>query len=493
MRQIQFRMLRCALIGLMFACATFFVSAVLADDSQPDKSFAELQVDLVQKAKQSRKVTKILNPPSKPEENTLDTGKDRQKAAENRKLVSDFLRRYLFAQTTSLSELSRLPEIRKEIQEDYCQLAGKNKEPAAMEFVNGYTSSVMHAICNGALDASMKNGDLKSVIVVQPSVRDRNNKLRLVQSVDDLRTGDQLFNLAGDAVDPRTISKLVPSQNDFHPAAKLNAMLVLSDLNDTQPKRNKPETAVPRSQTRQDLIAYLEFPEVLSDVLLVGVLTGMQRHAHKLLDSEQKKRVAKVVSKLVKAQSVSGRNPTAAAWIRRQAVDILGQLKVDRTEEFLLKAIEDKSEPVAFRISAVDAVSGLDLSGLQSESINRFAEALAQLAMDACQEEISAAMSPRSSFSPDRLGMRLEAAQRVILGSGEGDKSSLMNVASEKERQSLQKLLEALKTVKEQIRPLTVSSDRKQIDSVLRKSVQDLNQLATSEKEEKPPQTAEKR
>jgi hypothetical protein len=217
-----------------------------------------------------------------------------------------------------------------------------------------------------------------------------------------------------------------------------------------------------------DLIAYLESPEILSDTLLVGALTGMQRHAHESLDSEQKKRIAKVVLKLVNPQMVSGRNPAAGLWIRRQAIDILGQLALPKTENFLLKVIEDGDEPVPLRIAAVDAVGQLKLEDLTTASISRFAAGLAQLAADACWEELAAARSPRSSFSPDRLRMRLMAVQSALLGSGEDSGNGLMAIAPAEEGKSLEQLVNALKTVDGQIQTLTVTSDRKRIEDLVR-------------------------
>ena len=345
------------------------------------------------------------------------------------------------------------------------------------------TSSVMHALCNGVLDATVTGGDQQSVIVIQESIRDSNNQLRVVRTVGDLKSGDRIFNLAGDLIERSEITELAPSATDFHPAVKLNAMLVLGDLNDKQPRKGRPETAEPRLNTQMDLIAYLESPGILSDTLLVGALTGMQRHAHESLDSEQKKRIAKVVLKLVNPQMVSGRNPAAGLWIRRQAIDILGQLALPKTENFLLKVIEAENEPVPLRIAAVEAVGQLKLDGLTPASISRFAAGLAQLAADACKEELAAAMSPRSSFSPDRLRMRLMAVQSALLGSGEDSGNGLMAIAPAEEGKSLEQLVDTLKTVDGQIQTLTAASGRKQVAVVLRKSVQDFNRFTEVDQE----------
>ena len=331
--------------------ATRYVSAQTAKNASPRKTWATLEVDKAQQSKNKGNVRNILRNPREPVN------------AENIAILENYLRRYFFARMTPEGNLSELPQYRLETRER-CGWTGSKDTSDAGEEMNRITSSVMHALCNGVLDATVTSGDQPSVIgviVIQESVRDSNNQLRVVRTVSDLKSGDRIFNLAGDLIERSEITELAASATDFHPAVKLNAMLVLGDLNDKQPRKGRPETAEPRLNTQMDLIAYLESPEILSDTLLVGALTGMQRHAHESLDSEQKKRIAKVVLKLVNPQMVSGRNPAAGLWIRRQAIDILGQLALPKTEKFLLKVIEDKNEPVPLRIAAVEAVGQLKL------------------------------------------------------------------------------------------------------------------------------------
>lgn len=447
-----------------------YSSAQAAKNASPRKTWATLEVDKAQQSKNERNVRNILRKP------TVLINE------ENTEILEKYLRRYFFARMTLEGNLSELPQYRLETRER-CGWTGSKDTSDAGEEMNRITSSVMHALCNGVLDATVTGGDQQSVIVIQESIRDSNNQLRVVRTVGDLKSGDRIFNLAGDLIERSEITELAPSATDFHPAVKLNAMLVLGDLNDKQPRKGRPETAEPRLNTQMDLIAYLESPGILSDTLLVGALTGMQRHAHESLDSEQKKRIAKVVLKLVNPQMVSGRNPAAGLWIRRQAIDILGQLALPKTENFLLKVIEAENEPVPLRIAAVEAVGQLKLDGLTPASISRFAAGLAQLAADACKEELAAAMSPRSSFSPDRLRMRLMAVQSALLGSGEDSGNGLMAIAPAEEGKSLEQLVDTLKTVDGQIQTLTAASGRKQVAVVLRKSVQDFNRFTEVDQE----------
>ena len=203
-----------------------------------------------------------------------------------------------------------------------------------MERLNEFISAMMYALCNGVFDAVTEDSGTQKVIVVQRSdlingnwsggIRNRNDKLRLVRSKNDLTSRDQVFSLSGDLIEQTKITQLTPSETDFHPAVKLNAMLVLRDLNDTQPKKGKPETAIPRNQTQRDLIAYLEAADDLSDISLIGALCGIERHVKLQPIPELQSRIARVVAPIADIRQGSTRSDAAATWIRRKAVDILG-------------------------------------------------------------------------------------------------------------------------------------------------------------------------
>ena len=339
------------------------------------KTFAELTVDKAQQSKNERKVRDILRKPKEPIN------------AENIDLLENFLRRYFFARMTREATFTELPQYREETRERCGWTA--SKDSAAGEEMNRITSSLMHSLCNGVLVAEGSAGT-QQVIVLQGSIRDQNDRLRIVRSKRDLKSDDQIFNLAGDPVAQNTITELAPSTTDFHPAVKLNAMLVLGDLNDVQP-RGRVE-AKPRVNTQRDLIAYLESPEKLSETLLVGALSGLQRHAHDALDPERKKRIAKVVANLADAKTVSGRNAAAGLWIRRQAIDLLGQLGLAGERNIyvgkLYQIIRNQQNPLAIRVAAADALRKIDLTGLPAGVVGKLAQSLTQLAVDTCETEL---------------------------------------------------------------------------------------------------------
>ena len=458
-----------------------------AQDAQVGKKSAELKIDKKAESELSKSnIKKVLQSPTyEVQEEDFD-------------LLEKYLRKFYVPQMTNIetAALTKLPKSREQIKE-WCRWTGFKKKTDVMEQMNHITSSLMHALCNGVLVAEGGAGT-QQVFVLQGSIRDQNDRLRIVRSKRDLKSDDRIFNLAGDPVAQNTITELAPSTTDFHPAVKLNAMLVLGDLNDVQP-RGRVE-AKPRVNTQRDLIAYLESPEQLSDTLLVGALSVLQRHAHDALDPSRKARIAKVVANLVDAQAVSGRNAAAGLWIRRQAIDLLGQLGLAGERNIyvgkLYQIIRNQQNPLAIRVAAADALRKIDLTGLPAGVVGKLAQSLTQLAVDTCETELTEASTPRRSFSADRLRMRLATVRQAVTGGGEPAEGGLMAVATEEEQKTLQELINVLQTVETQVQTLNAASNREQIEFVLGESVRGLSSLtpSDSDKKEKPtaPQTAEK-
>ncbi len=189
---------------------------------------------------------------------------------------------------------------------------------------------------------------------------------------------------------------------------------------------------------------------------------------------------------------MTARDPSVVIWVRRQAIDTLAQLK-PKNEKIFLRVIENANEPVQLRIAAVEAVQKLNLTNLSPGSIDRFAKGLAQLAVDICEEERAAAITPRSSFSPDRIRMRIAALQNILLYGGDDTTKGLLAIAPAADADILTQLADTLKKISVQIQVLSAATDRKQIDGALRENINDLQIFLKTDEDEKAssPQTAE--
>ncbi len=482
----------------LFFVALFPAALLAGQQNGGDQAFAELVVDESQKSKERSKVEPILRRPG----SEFDLGhRDENEEKLNQEILEDFFRRYFLARMTNASKIGQLPQIRGEVR-DKCA-ASKNKSNV-MDELNQITSGMMHALCNGVLQTTDASGQTQQVIVIQESVRDQNDQLRLVQAKDDLVAKDQVFDLSGRPVAQSNIATLAPAEADFHPAVKLNAMLVLRDLNDKQPKKGKPQTAEPRVNTQRDLIAYLESSEKLSDILLIGALSGIARHAEFEQDSNRKNRIATVVAAVVDLPGAAGRSDDAAGWIRRQAVDILGNIGLpgngSRYVAKLYKIIRDEKEPLPLRIAAAEALRKMDLSRLPDGVMEKLTRSLTQLASDACDYEIVEQLRQNRPFSKPRLQHRLAAVRLAVTGDLQGEATDggqmaggLMAVATDEDQASLQKLLTEIQKIETRLSTLAATTPSNQVEDLLQESVRGLKGLQVTEDGPQPPapQTAE--
>ncbi|MDG2207436.1 MAG: hypothetical protein P8K78_05985 [Pirellulales bacterium] len=487
---------------LFFSTILFPFLALQAEDNPSQKIFEELVVDSDQKKIDRAKVKYILGKSGERYDlEYKEKDKDTEKEKSNQEILQDFLRRYFLARMTKVSNLNQLPQMREEVREKAADSKGKSD---VMDAFNQITSGMMHAMCNGVLDATTPNGTQK-VIVIQESVRDSNNKLRVVRIKDDLKRGkDKVFSLAGDLIKHAEISGLAPSKTDFHPAVKLNAMLVLRDLNDKQPQKNKPKTASPRTSTQLDLVAYLESIDGLSDILLVGALSGIERHVDFEQDPSRRDRIAKVVTAVIDLPKGTGRSDDAVGWIRRQAVDILGKLRLpgegDAYVEKLDEIIINTMEPLPLRIAAAEALRKMDLSRLPDGTIEKLTQSLTQLASDACDYEIVEQLRQNRPFSKPRLQHRLAAVRLTVTGDLQGQATDggqmaggLMAVATDEDQAALQKLLTEIQKIETRLNTLAATTPSNQVEDLLQESVRGLKGLQVTEDTPQPtaPQTAE--
>ncbi|MEE2781548.1 MAG: hypothetical protein VX431_05025, partial [Planctomycetota bacterium] len=278
----------------------------------------------------------------------------------------------------------------------------------------------------------------------------------------------------------------------------------LRDLNDKQPKKGKPQTAEPRVNTQRDLIAYLESSEKLSDILLVGALSGIARHAEFEQDSNRKNRIAKVVAAVVDLPGAAGRSDDAAGWIRRQAVDILGNIGLPGNGNGyvakLYKIIRDEKEPLPLRIAAAEALRKMDLSRLPDGVMEKLTQSLTQLASDACDYEIVEQLRQNRPFSKPRLQHRLAAVRLAVTGDLQEEATDggqmaggLMAVATDEDQASLQKLLTEIQKIETRLSTLAATTPSNQVEDLLQESVRGLKGLQVTEDGPQPtaPQTAE--
>jgi hypothetical protein len=190
---------------------------------------------------------------------------------------------------------------------------------------------------------------------------------------------------------------------DFHPAVRVNAMLMIGDLNQSVGGDNP----VPLPEALTFLVASAADGSKLPDSLRTVAMVGILRHARaKIQDDEVRKSLTLAMRSMASADLPTGPAGLGRAWIRMQAIETLGALKSAGDDNAvlreLLKNVADAKLPFFVRSAAVNALGELDYSSANGISAVETAAALGQHALDLCDDELRLAKKAADDWQSAR-------------------------------------------------------------------------------------------
>jgi hypothetical protein len=218
---------------------------------------------------------------------------------------------------------------------------------------------------------------------------------------------------------------------DFHPAVKVNAMLMIGELNSVEQIGR--DAAVPSPEALTVLIAAVENAK-LPDGLRAAAMVGILRHASAgVLSADAQQAITVAMLELAAADLPAGSAASGRAWIAAQAVEILGVLgKVGANNAVftaLFKIVADGKLPILVRGAAADSLGRLNYSSATDINAAQTAAALCQFALDACTEELRAAKDTRAQPFRRRMVHRLDAVLMALIGEDEKNPKGIASLA----------------------------------------------------------------
>jgi len=215
------------------------------------------------------------------------------------------------------------------------------------------------------------------------------------------------------------LTKLVGGK--YHPAVKVNAMLMIGELNRVEQAGK--EAAVPLPEALDVLIAAVKSTK-LSEGLRATAMVGVLRHASAgIQGGDAQKKVSDAMLRLAGADLPTGSAPSGRAWIVAQAVETLGALGSvgENNDVFtaIVKLAADAKLPFLVRCSAADALGRLSYSSTSGIDPVETAVVLRQLAIDVCKEELRATKDTGTPVSRRRMLHRLGAVRTALDGDDE--------------------------------------------------------------------------
>ncbi len=190
------------------------------------------------------------------------------------------------------------------------------------------------------------------------------------------------------------------------PAAKVNAMLLVGELNAVEGQRSgtSPSPPVPLPDARKVMLDELDNPNQI-DAVKVAALVGLVRHVElemitsggQNLRSDQVAGATRIVQSMLNIlQTPPPSSPGRIAghhWMQRRAVEILGLFESagpnGQIAAALDKVLQDKANPLWLRCAAVKALGRLTLGGQTPLNPDQTVKAIGMLAVDSCQAEVA--------------------------------------------------------------------------------------------------------
>ncbi|MEN6450161.1 MAG: hypothetical protein ABFC96_06700 [Thermoguttaceae bacterium] len=210
------------------------------------------------------------------------------------------------------------------------------------------------------------------------------------------------------------MEKLV--QGEYYPATRVNAMLAIGELNSVEQAGVQPP--VPLPDALKSLIGFVN-NEKLPDPLRAAAMVGIMRHAALGVASpDDRTLVATAMLRIAAADVGTGKAAPGRQWILGQALRTLGLLKSSGEGNAVGKAlfvvVPNAKLSLCTRSIAADAIGQLAFSDATGIDLAVTSAGLAQLASDACIEEIRLLKADSVEIQRGRIKQRLDAVLAAL-------------------------------------------------------------------------------
>lgn len=187
-------------------------------------------------------------------------------------------------------------------------------------------------------------------------------------------------------------------EGNFHPSARLNAVLIIGNLNDVDADSSEKAAPIPNSQAVKYLLGLVESVDT-PEFVRVGAMTGLHRIAN--IEYAQKRADPGDVSRIyqVSLATAQGKAPgqeswseEVSYWLKRRSAQMLGFLKNkgpgNEAVTTLLEILADDNAQAALRMDAMTALREMGVEGDKVKSVIDTVITMAALTLEAEAKEI---------------------------------------------------------------------------------------------------------
>lgn len=216
----------------------------------------------------------------------------------------------------------------------------------------------------------------------------------------------------------------IARDNGFHPAVRVNAMLMIADLNLQEAPLGAPASAarpLPAALSQRGGLLDAAEDTTLHAGVRAMALYGVQRHADAVIPAGSQPAVMAKMAAILKEKPADSANSQAVAWLKSRAATVLSTMgAADASGAVpgeLATIVIDSAAPVELRCSAAKALGSQKGLAAGPLKLAELVPALGNLHLDACRAEIDRAAYEQDTVSPRQIHYQASAVQ-AALGDG---------------------------------------------------------------------------
>ncbi len=205
--------------------------------------------------------------------------------------------------------------------------------------------------------------------------------------------------------------KKIAQDNQYRPAARYNAMLIISSLNDVEPNNIGSSPTWPEPMKLALPFILEQFQKADRDEIKLAALLGLSRHLEwdnykqppsTPIPPAGRAAIIKDLVALAEAKVLpAGRDAEVHLWIRRRAIEALGMACLTKPDADITAAMErllrDDAEPTSVRLAVASTMGRMSLQAPAKVDAVAVAKELGYVALKACDAEVTRAEKHRKA------------------------------------------------------------------------------------------------
>jgi hypothetical protein len=250
--------------------------------------------------------------------------------------------------------------------------------------------------------------------------------------------------------------------DNYHPVVRVNAMLMIADLNETDPNGAPWKKAMPA------LLKAASDPKMI-DGVRVEALRGLLRHAKSGIAPESRAQVTTAMLAIIdKHTPPAGGTQDGHDWICRRAIDVLTALgdagPNGAVPQSLITIVNDPATSVSIRCAAAEALGMLKVTAPNGVDAAALAKSLGKLAIAAVNAELAAKAPLHGAITTGRLNKDFVQISHGL--TGENGKGGLLTWTTDGAVQGFISLID------KSLKPLMDACDKQPLPQLLAQAAQ---------------------